>query len=1577
MSTWRKVGCCLIAAVCGVLLVSAASAEELWTYSGNVLTQKDGGWAFNVSDAGVLTCKTVGTATTVDLRVATLPADVPTIVKVGDGDLNGKGVCTHFYVPETVKEIGKYAFYKWSALEYIRLPDALETVGLRVISDCPKLVCIEPCLPHAVHGTVSESVRGCPLLTNVFEVGFATDESGTPLATTLGNYNTYGNNAMPGLRFGPAITSIPQQWQGTESVKFLDFGENVASVAAFGQAFEKSLTNVIFRRTEDFNPVGSQFKYGTKMQTVVWSGWLEYEPNGRGNNPFWCCKNKWCRFIVPGDNVKWRAFIADPSKVTPWSAVSAADRTAYFNRYGADAATPVGISKKAYYGLPETYICIDGAAQSGCVLGVPAVDPQFGTLSLDPEPEADGTYASGTDVTVTFTPAEGVTFHGWRDAPELGTETIRTVAMTSDKAVTPLFAADTWRYDTAGNFLYDGAWKIFASATPAGELTVTSVKVTSPLPVDLRKPIEGDRTVVALGAQSFSESAAHDDCGENLPPDLTGIYLPDTLKSVGAQTFDTCYALEFCSPCVPDSVETFGERVFQHTRVLTNALHIGYATNSLTHEPIFTELYQYVFWDAQGMTGADFGPGITNYNKNLWLNGNNFKFISFGPNMNAKYGTTFAGEALASTAAGTLTNVVFKSTEDISFLQADRLFRNCKKIREVTWNGWFDYEASPSRNPFDLWDDLQCRFIVPGDNPKWIAYCVDINRVTPWKDCSEADKATYFNRYGADAAEPAGISVAVLNGLPRTYIVKTAAEVTGFPLSITTPDARFASVSVSPEPPETALYPEGTKVTVTLALQPGVDFLGWEGTVADEDRMNTTLEFTMDEAKALTARYVADHYVCANGELTDGLGVYLVSGEMDALALADVKACPVSGVVDLRKPVVGGALVRVKNGFIRQGDGVREVYLPDTVAYIEAYAFGDWNGNNEIELITPCYPAGVSVYEERSLQALSAMTNGIEVGFATNAAGESVETVLPQGPWQCRSVSYLRFGPGIYSVPRFCHSECGSIGSVEFGPNVTNILELYGYVCANSLTNVVFLRTEDFAFTENIAEGVFRSCTKVREVTWNGWFTYVCDDSRNPFSGWTSLQCRFIYPGDNAKWAAFCGDEAKVTPWDKCSEADKAKYFERYGQDAAEPVGITVAVSGGLPKTYLVSNGKTLPGYVLGLERPNAAFLELNVTPELPESGVYAPGTEVTIEISRIADGVTFKGWAGTVAEEDRMKTAITLVMDGPKSVNPTFVSDFWVYEGGLLMDGVYTFRASGDPSAITVGTVLAQDVSKVLDWAKPVKDGAIVALAASIYDCKNASTSPGVIKLPGTLRVIGARTICFSGQTSVSPLVPQGVTNIEHDAFLWATTVTNAVAVGFATDEEGNPIETTIASGAFARCLRVGPEIRIGPGIRNLNASVFASAGMSRPSRDFYFSAAVTNISGAFWESDSTYANTYRHARVGFHFEGEMPTVAETVFAGLPSACVPDDGIQRFYVPRDMCPKWAAFADDETCVTPWRDLAQEQRDAYWATYPKATYGKRRPTGLTTAAAAAKCPAIPANQWFFIDRKPGTTILIR
>ena len=872
---------CLVAAIAAL----GAWAEVKWNYAQTSATKAtlteilpDGAtytaWVFNLNPStGVLTKGTLGTGPVLDLRRETLPDGVPAFTGEFPKTYNDSGcsTCEEVYIPEGVASVAKSCFRLWTALKVVSLPEGLEKlgdssfsgcaaltsvkipetvsfIGTGVFQSCSNLKTIDPCFPNAVTNIGGSVVRDCPSLESEVRIGFATNSvTGEMMETAISAGNVIYNSSVKTVRFGPGVRSIPNSFFTLGHPTLVEYGCNMPEMFQNLKDTTHPLTNVIVRYKGDFSLPSSGFNSQSDLREITWDGFFTYPLNSA---VFQGWTDLQCRFIVPADNADWQALMADSTKFTPWKDCPD-DHDAYFAKYGNDAKEPAGItiSQGANKNLPRVFIVLTDVEVTDFPLMIDASDGL--TITRSPEPSADGRYPKGTVVTVTAEPQGGAKFIGWQGDVPPGCEHDQTIEVVMDgaKALTALAESAAFTYDSFAQTISDGVTTI--KVTKNGDVydlgEITTHRADGSL--DLSKPIVGGGRIETIPNSGTTKIS--DNQGNSW---LTSVKLPETLKTIAGSAFRYCSQLVRIEPFVPAGVTSLGDYCFRDCPNLTGELALGFATNATTGAIEATSVGGYLTGDSPQVQTLRVGPGVSEM-PSTFFTLTNFRFIDIGPNVET---------VPALGAYGDVTNAVFRQTGVLTLSAG--LFSGHKNLQEVTFGGWINYTPGVgSANPFNLWTDLQCRFIVPRTNDDWNVLMADPDRMTPWASCDAADKDAYFARYGASAVWPAGISVAVAGGLPRTYIVRTLEGADDVQLVAETSNGAMSSITLDPPPsPETGLYEADTQVTVTLTLKEGASLVGWEGDVAEADRTKTSFVVTMDKSKRVFAK------VCVQPEIADG-----------------------------------------------------------------------------------------------------------------------------------------------------------------------------------------------------------------------------------------------------------------------------------------------------------------------------------------------------------------------------------------------------------------------------------------------------------------------------------------------------------------------------------------------------------------------------------------------------------------------------------------------------------------------------------------------------------------------------------
>ena len=253
---------------------------------------------------------------------------------------------------------------------------------------------------------------------------------------------------------------------------------------------------------------------------------------------------------------------------------------------------------------------------------------------------------------------------------------------------------------------------------------------------------------------------------------LKRVVLPENLETLEGSAFASCTSLTNVTPFLPKSVKSLGSSAFYGCGDLRGDFEYGFATDGDGNPiPVSLASGNNVLVNSRHITSIRLGPGFSDYPLQLTLYNEDLAYLEMGENISVCH-ENFNPKSKNPP----LTNVVIKYTGTIEFDSTVATFNNLKTIREMSFGGWFAYTANATYNPFKGWTDLQARFFVSGTNDEANAFCSDVTKVTPWVFVPQADRDVYYARYGADAPEPHGITIAVPNGLPSTFIVRNGGE---------------------------------------------------------------------------------------------------------------------------------------------------------------------------------------------------------------------------------------------------------------------------------------------------------------------------------------------------------------------------------------------------------------------------------------------------------------------------------------------------------------------------------------------------------------------------------------------------------------------------------------------------------------------------------------------------------------------------------------------------------------------------------------------------------------------------------
>ena len=164
MKTPMFIRVCASLAIGAGVIFAANGAEWSSEYDAQntryTLTNSVNGTALYLTMDGVLSVKTAGTVTELDLRSAALGlTGLPEIKKVGG--FREHKTLEKVYLPESTKIVSGAAFQSCTALKYVKLPEGLEVIGGSAFQSCTALELIEPCVPGTVTNIGMNAFLSC------------------------------------------------------------------------------------------------------------------------------------------------------------------------------------------------------------------------------------------------------------------------------------------------------------------------------------------------------------------------------------------------------------------------------------------------------------------------------------------------------------------------------------------------------------------------------------------------------------------------------------------------------------------------------------------------------------------------------------------------------------------------------------------------------------------------------------------------------------------------------------------------------------------------------------------------------------------------------------------------------------------------------------------------------------------------------------------------------------------------------------------------------------------------------------------------------------------------------------------------------------------------------------------------------------------------------------------------------------------------------------------------------------------------------------------------------------------------
>ena len=354
-------------------------------------------------------------------------------------------------------------------------------------------------------------------------------------------------------------------------------------------------------------------------------------------------------------------------------------------------------------------------------------------------------------------------------------------------------------------------------------------------------------------------------------------------------------------------------------------------------------------------------------------------------------------------------------------------------------------------------------------------------------------------------------------------------------------------------------------------------------------------------------------------------------------------------------------------------------------------------------------------------------------------------------------------------------------------------------------------------------------------------------------------------------------------------------------------------------------------------------------TPDL--HGFYTPGQTVTY--TAMSGGGAFVRWYGSVAADQVSNTTVSVACEGEMNLRPYFATN-WYYnaKAGTISDGYWTFMVSASGSLLAVNSVSSSLGSWIVDFAKPISDGAaeyfVKSLGLSLF-LDNSSLNE--VRLPPTLTSVGQTSFNNCANLEIiEPFLPTGVTYVGYSAIANCPKLKSRLSLGVAKSVEHVTFDVHGQTGRGYNLQenKSIPEMTFGKAVTRLE---YGEAVNCTRLEKVTFLGDIVMLESAFGGCTSLREVV---------FGGSATWVASGYYISFPAGELK----RRFIVPRDN-KSWVAYYTDTTKVKRYADCTAAESNAYLTAFSDGV----KPYGLTKAE--------PKNTWIVLRRTGGMKLIFR
>jgi len=189
--------------------------------------------------------------------------------------------------------------------------------------------------------------------------------------------------------------------------------------------------------------------------------------------------------------------------------------------------------------------------------------------------------------------------------------------------------------------------------------------------------------------------------------------------------------------------------------------------------------------------------------------------------------------------------------------------------------------------------------------------------------------------------------------------------------------------------------------------------------------------------------------------------------------------------------------------------------------------------------------------------------------------------------------------------------------------------------------------------------------------------------------------------------------------------------------------------------------------YPIALTSGTGVTISIDEDPYKGNTGYYAAGEEVTVRAVGPNGELPVRWYVDGVAGHDGEATI--KVTPSKKMAVQAYIALDWTYENNVLTDGYWTFNASGEASAITIGELTARTTDvDILDFRKTVHVGETTGTLVAMGDnsCwKNEASTVREVYFPESVTSIGKNAFRGLGKLD-SVVMSQNLKSIGREAF-------------------------------------------------------------------------------------------------------------------------------------------------------------------------------------------------------------------